>query len=104
MGDGVFFEESIEVVGGDDLCESIVLLNVFIDLCFVGVGIDFVIAIEFLGEVDHLQQNVELLLIFDFPSILPRLVNRMLGCWPKSKTLERKKDSIKITKDVTKYR
>ena len=66
VGDRVFFEEGVEVVGGNDLGESIVLLNVFIDLCFVGVGIDFVIAIEFLGEVDHLQQNVELLLIFDF--------------------------------------
>ena len=58
VGDGVFFEEGIKVVGGNDLGEPIVLLNVFIDLCFVGVGIDFVVAVEFLGEVDHLQQNV----------------------------------------------
>ena len=64
--DGVFFEEGVEVVARDDLGESIVLLDVFIDLCFVGGGIDFVVAVEFFGEVDHLQQNVQLLFILDF--------------------------------------
>lgn len=63
MADVVLAEERVEVEVGDDLGESIVLLNILGDVGLVGVGIDLVVAVVLLSEVDHLQQDVELLLI-----------------------------------------
>lgn len=63
MRNVVLVQERLKVVVGDDLAEAIVSFDVLGDVCLVGGGVDSVIAVILLSEVDHLQQDIQLLLI-----------------------------------------
>ena len=78
MGDVVLLEEFFQVEVGDDLAEPVILLNVFADVGLVGVSIDAIVAIVLFGEVNHLQQNIELLLVLHPCTLARRQSDRLI--------------------------
>lgn len=65
VGDGVFFDEVLQVVVGGDLAELVVLFEELGDLALVGVLIDFIGGVELLDEVHHPEDAVDLLFVLD---------------------------------------
>ena len=59
------FLEILKVEVRRNLTELIILLQQFVDLCFVSMLVNFVSRVEFLDVVDQTQQTVYLLLVLE---------------------------------------
>ena len=64
--DTISFREVIKIMVGDHLTESFIFFEESIDLRFVSVFIDFIVAVILFNAVNESEEDVDLFLVFDF--------------------------------------
>ena len=60
MWNAEFSDELVKGEVGDDLCESIILVDELGDLCFIGSTVDFIVAVILFDKVDHSEEYIAL--------------------------------------------